>query len=190
VSPRTVAAINTEAEERFNRLFDRHHADIYRYCLRRIASNEAEDITAEVFAIAWRRFDRIPDTDMARAWLLATAHRVVGNHYRGRARRGRLSARLSGLPSEYPESADAPVMRREDEEAVRRALDSLGETDRELLRLVAWDGLSHREIGLVLGLKEDTVSKRVSRAQTRLRERFEVLYPGSPYFGSSEASHE
>jgi RNA polymerase sigma-70 factor (ECF subfamily) len=187
VSPRTVVAINPDAEQRFNELFERHHADVFRYCLRRLNPNDAEDIAAEVFAVAWRRFDQIPDTDMARAWLLAAAYRVVGNHYRGSARRGRLSAKLSGLPSEYPESADTTVIRREEEDAVHRALDSLGDTDRELLRLVSWDGLSHREIGLVLGLKEDAVSKRVSRAQSRLRERFEVLYPGSPTSRSSEA---
>jgi RNA polymerase sigma-70 factor (ECF subfamily) len=187
VSPRTVVAINTDAEQRFNELFERHHADVFRYCLRRLNPNDAEDIAAEVFAVAWRRFDQIPDTDMARAWLLAAAYRVVGNHYRGTARRGRLSARLSGLPSEYPEPADLPIIRREEEEAVRRALDSLGGTDRELLRLVSWDGLSHREIGVVLGLKEGAVSKRVSRAQSRLREEFEVLYPGSPTSRSSEA---
>jgi RNA polymerase sigma-70 factor (ECF subfamily) len=187
VSPRTVVAINTDAEQRFNELFERHHADVFRYCLRRLNPNDAEDIAAEVFVVAWRRFDQIPDTDMARAWLLAAAYRVVGNHYRGTARRGRLSARLSGLPSEYPEPADLPIIRREEEEAVRRALDSLGGTDRELLRLVSWDGLSHREIGVVLGLKEGAVSKRVSRAQSRLREEFEVLYPGSPTSRSSEA---
>ena len=187
MSPRTVVAISTDAEQRFNILFDRHHADVYRYCLRRLDSSDAEDIAAEVFAIAWRRFDQIPDTEMARAWLLAAAYRVVGNHYRGRARRGRLTARLSGLPSEYPESADVPVIRQEEEDAVRRALNSLGPTDRELLRLVSWDGLSHREIGVVLGLKEDTVSKRVSRAQSRLRDRFEALYPGPPPSRSSEA---
>jgi hypothetical protein len=42
----------------------------------------------------------------------------------------------------------------------------------------------------VLGLKEDAVSKRVSRAQSRLREKFEVLYPRSPSSRSSEAPHE
>jgi len=180
VSPRTDVAINTDAELRFNALFERHHADVFRYCLRRLNANDAEDSAAEVFAVAWRRLDQIPDTEMAKAWLLTAAYRVVGNQYRGRARRGRLSARLSGLPSEHPESADVSIIRREEEEAVHRALDSLGETDRELLRLVSWDGLSHREIGAVLGLKEDTVSKRISRAQARLRARFDLLYPGSP----------
>lgn len=167
--------MSAEAEQRFNELFVSHHVDIFRYCLRRLDQSEAEDATAEVFAVAWRRLDQIPDTDLARAWLLAAAYRVVGNQYRGRARRGRLSARLSGLRPEHPETADVAVIRREEDDAVRRALQSLGETDRELLRLVSWDGLSHREIGEVLGIKEDTVSKRVSRAQTRLRLQFELL---------------
>jgi RNA polymerase sigma-70 factor (ECF subfamily) len=188
VSPRTVIAINTDAEQRFNELFERHHADVFRYCLRRLNPNDAEDTAAEVFAVAWRRLDQIPDSEMAKAWLLAVAYRVVGNHYRGRARRGRLTSRLTGLASEHPESADAPLIRREEEEAVRRALGSLRETDQELLRLVSWDGLSHREIGAVLGLKEDTISKRISRAQARLREGFDLLYPGSPSQTSTEAS--
>lgn len=187
MSPRTAGTINTEAEQRFNGLFDRHHADVFRYCLRRINPSDAEDVAAEVFAVAWRRLDQIPDTEMARAWLLAVAYRVVGNQYRGRVRRGRLTARLTGLASEHPEAADAPLIRREEEEALRRALRSLGETDRELLRLVSWDGLSHREIGAVLGLREDTVSKRISRAQARLRAGFDLLYPGSPASPTKEA---
>jgi RNA polymerase sigma-70 factor (ECF subfamily) len=188
VSPRTVVAINTDAEQRFNALFERHHADVFRYCARRLNPADAEDAAADVFGVAWRRLDQIPYTDMAKAWLLAVAYRVVGNHYRGRARRGRLSARLSGLAAEHPETADAAVIRQEEEHALRRALHALRETDRELLRLVSWDGLSHREIGAVLGIKEDTVSKRISRAQARLRAKFDLLFPASPSSTSPEAS--
>jgi len=187
VSPRIVVTINTEAEQRFNAIFERHHAAVFRYCVRRLNPADAEDTAAEVFAVAWRRLDQIPDNEMARAWLLAVAYRVVGNQYRGKTRRGRLAARLGGLPTESPVSADSAIIRREEEDAVRRALLSLGETDRELLRLVSWDGLSHREIGSVLGIKEDTVSKRVSRAQARLRTKFDLLYPASPSSTSTEA---
>ena len=78
------------------------------------------------------------------------------------------------------ESADVPLIRREEEDALHRALDSLGEDRSGALAPVSWDGLSHREIGASPGLKEDTVSKRISRAQARLRVRFDLLYPGSP----------
>ena len=188
MSQRTAVTIPIDAEQRFNDLFERHHADVFRYCVRRLNPADAEDMAAEVFAVAWRRLDQVPDTDMAKAWLLAVAYRVVGNQYRGRARRGRLFARLGGLPPEPPEAAEVVVIRREEEDAVRRALLALREGDRELLRLVSWDGLSHREIGDVLGIAEDTVSKRVSRAQSRLRVAYDHLYPNSPSATSTEAS--
>jgi RNA polymerase sigma factor (sigma-70 family) len=188
VSPRTVVTISTDAEQRFNALFERHHADVFRYCVRRLDRSDAEDIASEVFAVAWRRLDQIPDTDMSKVWLLAVAYRIVGNQYRGRARRGRLSARLSGLRPELPETADVAIIRNEESEALRRALQSLRETDRELLRLVSWDGLSHREIGEVLGINEDTVSKRVSRAHSRLRTQFDRVYGPSSSTESKEAS--
>ena len=188
MSSRNVVTISTDAELRFNDLFQRHHADVFRYCVRRVDRADAEDTAAEVFAVAWRRFDQVPDNDMAKAWLLAVAHRVVGNQYRGKARRGRLSARLNGLASESREAADVTIIRREEEEALLRALDSLREGDRELLRLVSWDGLSHREIAETLGINEDAVSKRLSRAQSRLRDRYDQIYPVSPSSPSTEAS--
>ena len=132
MSSRNVVTIATDAELRFNDLFQRHHADVYRYCVRRVDRADAEDTAAEVFAVAWRRFDQIPDTDMAKAWLLAVARRVVGNQYRGKARRGRLSARLSGLAPESRDAADVTIIRREEEDALRRALNALREGDREL----------------------------------------------------------
>ena len=180
-------AISKDAEQRFNDLFDRHHADVFRYCVRRLNPTDAEDATAEVFAVAWRRLDQIPHSELAKAWLLKAAYRLVGNQYRGRARRGRLSARLAGLRPETLETAEVMLIRREEEDSLRRALLALRGTDRELLRLISWDGLSHREIGAVLGIKEDTVSKRVSRAQHRLRVEFDHLYPNSPST-STEAS--
>ena len=188
MSSRNVVTISTDAELRFNDLFQRHHADVFRYCIRRVDRADAEDTAAEVFAVAWRRFDRVPDNDMAKAWLLAVAYRVVGNHYRAKARRGRLSARLRGLAPEPREAADVTIIRREEDEALLRALSSLREGDRELLRLVSWDGLSHREIAATLGINEDAVSKRLSRAQSRLRERYDQIYPVSPSSPSTEAS--
>ena len=127
MSPRTDVTISKDAEQRFNDLFERHHADVFRYCVRRLNPTDAEDTAAEVFAVAWRRLDQIPDTEMAKAWLLAVAYRVVGNQYRGRARRGRLSARLGGFRPGTRETAESTLIRREEEDALRRALLALRE---------------------------------------------------------------
>lgn len=52
---------------------------------------------------------------------------------------------------------------------VQAALDRLGERDRELLELTAWEGLEPREAAVVLGLPARTVRTRLSRARARLR---------------------
>ena len=44
----------------------------------------------------------------------------------------------------------------------------LGEADRELVRLWAWEQLEPREIALVLGLTPNAVSIRLHRIRTRL----------------------
>ena len=155
--------------ERFDALFKQHHADVYRYCVRRLGRSDAEDAAAEVFAVAWRRLDSVP-ADASRAWLLGVAYRTVGNQYRSRARRGRLVARLALAPAAGHGDGD-PTDPKAD--AVLRALGALSRTDGELLMMVAWDELSRREISGILGIKENALDQRLLRARARLRRHLE-----------------
>ena len=79
---------------RFDHLFDSNYNAIFRYCARRLGPTDAEDAAADVFAVAWRRIEDMPEGDARKAWLFGVAHRVVGSQYRSRQRRNRLSARL------------------------------------------------------------------------------------------------
>jgi RNA polymerase sigma factor (sigma-70 family) len=160
-----------DLEHKFDSLFEDHYLAVYRYCLRRLGPVDSEDAAAEVFAVAWRRLDRVPTSETARAWLLAAAYRVVGNHYRGRRRRARLSDRLVTERS-VPVEPDAPDL---DTRLLYQALDSLHEADRELLRLSSWDGLSNAEIAAVMGMKQNAIDQRLFRARSRLRGRFDDL---------------
>lgn len=129
------------------------------YCLRRAPEPIAHDATAEVFAVAWRRRRDLPDDDGAVPWLLAIARRVLANEMRGQRRRDRLATSIS--VTRVDASADAS------DDPVTRALDCLATDDRELLRLVYWDDLSHAEIALVLDISVNAVAVRVHRARTR-----------------------
>ena len=53
---------------------------------------------------------------------------------------------------------------------VLKAMEQIGEDDREILLLVAGGELSYREIGTVLGLTEVNVKVRIHRARLRLKE--------------------
>lgn len=125
---------------------------------------DAEDVAAETFAICWRRLDIVPQANPL-PWLYGVARRVLANQRRASGRRERLLSVLKSRDVETPvqlgQDTDSPPM---------RALASLSASDQELLRLVAWEELSHADIALVLGITQNAVSIRLHRARARFSE--------------------
>ena len=73
-----------------------HRQALLRYALRRLDDHgAAEDLVAETFVVAWRRFDEIPPRDQELFWLYGIAGRVLSNTLRGRQRSMRLEMRLA-----------------------------------------------------------------------------------------------
>ena len=151
-------------EQSFEDLFRTHHQAIYRYCLRRLEATDAEDAAADVFAVAWRRRGAIPEGDASRVWLYGVAFRVVGNRYRSSRRRARLTNRVQSSMHSSAPSDDLS-----DGELLLVALCRLNASDREILKLSAWDDLDRRAIAAVLGITENATDQRLHRARSRLR---------------------
>lgn len=151
----------------FRSLHARSAENVTRYALRRAASRaDAEDAVSETFLVAWRRRADVPEPPEDVLWLYGVARRALANVDRGGRRLERLRARLASEPSlvaEEPFGDDAS-------HAVRAALSDLSELDAEVLRLLVWEGLSHREAAAVLESTENAVALRASRARKRLRE--------------------
>jgi RNA polymerase sigma-70 factor, ECF subfamily len=142
--------------------FREHSADVLAYALRRTDAASAEDVVAEVFLIAWRREDRVPETDPV-LWLYSVARRVLANQRRAARRRDALVAVLGPLARRHtgdPEPAGSPL---------RVALARLRPDDREVLMLTAWEGLDASQAGVVLGCTAQAVHTRLHRARGRLQ---------------------
>ena len=154
--------------ERFRRLFAETERELLAYALRRVErAEDAADVVAETFLVAWRRMDRVPEGEEARLWLFGVARRQLANQRRGQLRRSRLADRLR---AELP-VAVAAAHTAEDHRvaAVRAALARLEEEDREILRLSTWEELTPSEIATVMGVPGVTVRSRLHRARKRLR---------------------
>jgi RNA polymerase sigma-70 factor (ECF subfamily) len=155
-----------DRQDRFRTLFDAESRSLLGYALRRTGRPEdAADVVAEVFLVAWRRIDDVPAGDDARLWLYGVARRVLANQLRGARRRERLGDLLRdelrvAVPPEPPGDESAG--------AVRSALERLSADDRELLRLVAWEGLTPAAVATVTGTPAATVRTRLHRARRRL----------------------
>ncbi len=144
--------------------------DVWRFVRRRTLSRaDADDATAEVFAVAWRRYDQRPVlADEQRMWLFGIARRVLANQYRSSRRRQQLHLRLV---ERAPEAATVDEDR---DPALWRALASLRPEDRELLMMRAWDNLPVTDIAVLLDCSANAVSVRLTKARGRLAKALEI----------------
>jgi RNA polymerase sigma-70 factor (ECF subfamily) len=153
--------------ERFRILYNDLYDDLWRYIQRRsINTEEARDTLSEVFLVAWRRLEDIPAGNEARLWLFGVARNLVKTSWRKRKRSGdllvRIGSEMSTRVTTDEELDNSGVLK------IVKALQFLSENDQEILRLLAWENLSHKEISVVLGCSENAVAIRIRRARVRL----------------------
>lgn len=148
-----------ERRRRLEALFATHAPAVRAYARRRVPSGEVDDVTSDVFVVAWRRLEDVPDE--ALPWLLACARRIVANRVRATRRQVALRQRLGRERTDVtlPPLADS---------ALAEGLAALSAADREALMLVAWEGLDHRQAAVVMGCSPRAFSMRVHRARERL----------------------
>jgi RNA polymerase sigma-70 factor, ECF subfamily len=147
---------------RLTRLYDAYHHRLLGYAQRRTGRDDAVDIVAETFAIAWRRLDDVPSGEQSLYWLYAAARRVLANHRRAEQRRAEL---ITAIESE-PLAASNPPPTIESRR-VAPALARLHEDEQELLLLVAWEGLDASAVAAVLRCSPNAARIRIHRARRR-----------------------
>jgi len=160
----------------FEQLFRDTRTDLLAYILRRSRNAEdAADVLAETYLIAWQKLDRAPKGDRARLWLFGVARNLL---MKGASRRHSANALAERLANEL-RSAD-PVHLPVDEErreALRAVLAALPVRDREILTMTAWEGLTPKQIAKVMGTSANVVRVRLHRARARLKRQLELERP-------------
>ena len=158
------------SDDGFSAVFSSHSADVLRFARRRLGGDDAAwDVVSDTFTSAWRNWNRRPADDALLPWLYAIAANAIRDRHRAAGRQRRLVGRLSMLHPDVavPDLASGVL----DRDGLAAAFARLSPADREVLMLVAWEGLTDASaIGLVLGLRPGTVRARVHRARRRLRE--------------------
>lgn len=156
-----------DAEARFRALFEATYPTVARYARHRgLAGHDAEDLLSATYEVAWRRLDVVPSGQGALPWLLTVAHNLIRNHRRRVVRDRALVERLPA-PEHVPPPREPGGLGWQE---IRRALDALSDDDRELVLLVAWDGLGPAQAAAVLGLTPAAARTRLHRARTRLAD--------------------
>jgi len=166
---RVTRELNRDREARFAEVYDAAYTDLVRFVSRRGQPGEAEDVVAEVFAVAWRRFEHLPtELDEARAWLFGIAYRTVLASNRAEGRRRALTLRLTDEAGIGPLGVvDADIAAdRVDLVAAWKRLDPV---HAEALALACWDGLTSAQAGRVLDISPVAFRIRLTRGRRALR---------------------
>ncbi|MDT5261352.1 MAG: hypothetical protein QOC61_356 [Acidobacteriota bacterium] len=169
--PETVQAV-TAATPSFDEAFTLHHRAVFRaaYALVRDAGL-AEDVTQEVFLKLYEHMGSLHNEEHVRPWLLRVAANTALNTIRSRGRTGAREEEFAAAATAAggdggggPVGVEADYERRTEIEEARRALRQVREPMRGCL-LLKQQGLSYREIGQALSIKETNVGSLIARGQ-------------------------
>jgi RNA polymerase sigma-70 factor, ECF subfamily len=151
-------------EQRFTELFTNCYGPVLAFARRRLGPDLAQDVVAETFLTAWRRIDELTDEPLP--WLYRVASHAIANQRRALARRQRLAdrARRMSADAAVPDHAESVA----ETNRLAAAFEALGEHDREVLRLVSWEGLGSADAAAVLGCSVSAFKVRLHRARRRL----------------------
>ena len=147
---------------------ERHLDDVYRYVLYMIGDpSVAEDLTAETFELAlrkWKRFD--PRRGSERTWLCQLARSRALDHLRAESRRRRREERFAAERPEAVEQVFGEGLSPELDAGLRR----LTPGEREVVALRVVLDLDTDSTARLLGISPSACTTRLSRALKRLEE--------------------
>jgi RNA polymerase sigma-70 factor (ECF subfamily) len=143
---------------------------LYRLCWNRTL---AEDLLQETFLRLWRAAPGYEPAARVSTYVFKIAHNLHLNE--AARRREKL---LEDADPELRDDPSADLHRREVQKAVRKAIESLPEGERECLLLSEDQGFKYAEIAEILDIPVGTVKSRMFSAVARLREALQGLEPG------------
>jgi RNA polymerase sigma-70 factor, ECF subfamily len=150
----------------FELLYRRYARPVFGLALRRLGDRtRAEDAVQETFAALWRSARTYrPERGPGAPWLYAVARNAIVDRARNR----------TDAPAEVPDTPSLELGPAERAEAsfvswrVHRALEGLPQSERDVIELAYWGGLSQSEVASFLGIPLGTVKTRTRSGLGRL----------------------
>ena len=162
-------AVQRGDREAFSELYEEHVRDVYRYALRMLRDTTgAEDITQDVFTLAWIKRAEIIIVDVSLLpWLLVTTRNLSLN----RLKRRSYAVALDGSeePVDPRPGPEAAFLDHQLGASIQAAVERLSDSDQKLYRLCLVDELSYQDAAHALGTTTGSVRNRLTRLRRALR---------------------
>ncbi|GAB3617117.1 sigma-70 family RNA polymerase sigma factor [Okibacterium endophyticum] len=174
-SERELIAAAIRGDERaFGVFFDLHVEPVYVLALEELGSaDDAQDVTQQVFAIAWSKLPKIRLVDgSALPWLLTTCRNLTSNRLRS-VRRRPVTENFDDLSHTLAITDEFETVRSRDLiDRMEKEVAAMPELDQNVYRQILRDGRSYEAVAASLGVSVASVRKRLNRVRNRLRSKF------------------
>ena len=161
----------------------------------------SRDVAQNVFLATWRELGRLRQPSSFLPWLRQTTRNQAHQALRSRVRARRMvsdqdAEALLAAASDPRPTAGERLIEEEEGRRLAEAIESLPDATREAVTLYYREGRSARQVGELLGLREEAVKQRLARARTALREslldemgrKLERTAPGIAFTGAVMAA--
>lgn len=143
-------------------------AELKRFIQRRVSDESiVEDLLQEVFFKIHSGLHTLKDIRHLNGWVYRIARNTIIDHYRKRKLLDRLP---ETVPASESEKEDAGRVMEKLTPCIEAMVDALPEKYRQALRLTAYNGMTQKEMGEVLGLSVSGAKSRTQRAREKLKE--------------------
>jgi RNA polymerase sigma-70 factor (ECF subfamily) len=155
----------------FNALYERHLASVYNRVRYVVPEEEVEDITQEVFIAAIKSLHSFRGEAQFSTWLRTLTNHKVAEYYRKRNRKR--EAPQVPLSEIIARSEDNPARMMEERVVLRKALNQISESHREVILLRFAEGLQFHEIAELTGQNLEATKSLFRRAMSALRNQLD-----------------
>ena len=161
--------------------FDRYYATTYRYCLRKVSPQDAEELATDALRHAIRRLDTYRGEARLLTWIHGIARNLLASHYRRMKKHenlrfiddsARVRAEVEAMAADLSVSPEAAHELRERRDLVHLMLDYLPSDYGRILEWKYIDGLSVNEIAARLETTAIAVQSKLARARGAFRRCF------------------
>lgn len=168
-----IKKVAAQDREAFSQLYDRFASLVYTLALRMLkVRHDAEDLLQEVFVQVWRQAENYnEERGTPEAWIINMAHsRAIDKLRSIRRREKNIVFTANPADAESAGSVESSAAQSEVRLTMNSALSALPESQRKVLELAYFDGLTQTEIAERLAEPLGTVKTRMRAGIQRLRE--------------------
>jgi RNA polymerase sigma-70 factor, ECF subfamily len=170
-----VSALAEGDQAALGALYDRFHADVYRFVTRIARADVADDLAQQTFLEAYRSAPRFRGDSAVKTWLFGIAVNQVRNYFRGEQRRANANASLAAMPSSRAPSVNEVMTVEQQRRWVAAAVEQLSPGLREAYVLCVIEEVPGKQAAQILGIREASLWRRLTDARNAIRTAIEEM---------------